>query len=399
MARPLVIGVDESGVSALPEQLLSRLAGMDLVVTAPRFRDAIPPGPEIMEWPSPFSNIYNILKSNSKKSLAILTTGDPLWHGAGASLVRELGPQGCEVIPAISGLQLAAARLGWPMAGCEVVTVHGRPHAALVPKLYPRARILVIAQDGSTPARLAELLCHRGYGAASLHVLAHLGGADEHLIDGTAEGWKEDTVPDFHIVAVACPDEVATPAVMAAPDSEYETDGKMTKRDVRASALAKLAPFPGAVLWDIGTGSGAVSIDFLRMAARGRAFAIDRNEAQLDRAVKNADSHGVSGFRPVSGVAAECLDELPRPDAVFIGGGLSAGIVETSQAALRPGGVLVAHAVTIESESILTAGWQQTGGDLTRLSVQHADPVGGFHGWRPLMPVTQWYWRKAGTGA
>ena len=398
MTRPLVIGVDETGVSALPQHLLGRLAGMDLVVTAPRFRQAIPSGPEIIEWPSPFSNIYNILKSNPKKSIALLTTGDPMWHGAGASLVRELGPQGCEIIPAVSGLQLAAARLGWPMAGCEIVTVHGRPHAGVVTKLYPRARILVIAQDGSTPARLAEILCHRGYGAASLHVLAHLGGADERQIDGTAESWGEDTVPDFHIVGIACPEEVATPAVLAAPDSDYETDGKMTKRDVRASALAKLAPFPGAVLWDIGTGSGAVSIDFLRMAARGRAFAIDRSEAQQARAVRNADSHGVSGFRPVQGVAADCLADLPRPDAVFIGGGLSAGIVEASQAALRPGGVLVAHAVTIESESILTAAWQQTGGDLARLSIQHADPVGGFHGWRPLMPVTQWHWHKPGAG-
>ena len=396
MTRPLVIGVDESGVSALPQHLLGRLAGMDLVVTAPRFRQAIPSGPEIIEWPSPFSNIYNILKSNPKKSIALLTTGDPMWHGAGASLVRELGPQGCEIIPAVSGLQLAAARLGWPMAGCEIVTVHGRPHAGLVTKLYPRARILVIAQDGSTPARLAEILCRCGYGAASLHVLAHLGGEGEQRIDGVAEGWTEDIVPDFHIVGISCPDDVAAPAFLAAADADFETDGKMTKRDVRASALAKLAPFPGAVLWDIGTGSGAVSIDFLRSAAGGRAFAIDRDEVQLARAVRNAEAHGVSGFEPVAGLAADGISDLPPPDAVFIGGGLSAGIIEASQAALRPGGVLVAHAVTIESESVLIAAWQQTGGDLTRLSIQHADPVGGFHGWRPLMPVTQWCWRKRG---
>ena len=159
----------------------------------------------------------------------------------------------------------------------------------------------------------------------------------------------------------------------------------MTKRDVRASALAKLAPFPGAVLWDIGTGSGAVSIDFLRSAAGGRAFAIDKSdEVQLARAVRNAEAHGVSGFEPVAGLAADGISDLPPPDAVFIGGGLSAGIIEASQAALRPGGVLVAHAVTIESESVLITAWQQTGGDLTRLSIQHADPVGGFHGWRPL---------------
>ena len=321
-----------------------------------------------------------------------------MWFGAGASLVRELGPDGCEIIPAVSGLQLAAARLGWPMPGCEIVTVHGRPHAGLVARLYPRARILVIAQDGSTPARLADILCHQGYGAATLHVLADLGGAAETRIDGTARDWSEGTVPDFHIVGIACPDEVAAPPAIAAPDAAFETDGKMTKRDARASALAKLAPFPGAILWDIGTGSGAIAIDFLHTARRGRAFAIDRSETHLARAVRNADANGVSGFEPVAGPAAECLADLPRPDAVFIGGGLSARIVEAAQAALRPGGVLVSHAVTIESESVLIAAWQKTGGDLTRLSIQHADPVGGFHGWRPLMPVTQWCWQKTGHG-
>ena len=398
MTRPLVIGVDERGVGALPPALQDRLAGMDLIIAAPRFRDALPVGPEIIDWPTPFTNIFNILKSNAKNTVAILATGDPMWFGAGASLVRELGPDGCEIIPAVSGLQLAAARLGWPVSGCEIVTVHGRPHAGLVARLYPRARILVIAQDGSTPSRLADILCHQGYGAATLHVLANLGGAAETRFDGTARDWSEGTVSDFHIVGIACPDEVAAPSVFAAPDAAFETDGKMTKRDVRASALAKLAPFPGAVLWDIGTGSGAIAIDFLHTARRGRAFAIDRSESHLARAVRNADARGVSGFEPVAGPAAECLADLPRPDAVFIGGGLSGGIVETAQAALRPGGVLVSHAVTIESESVLIAAWQKTGGDLTRLSIQHADPVGGFHGWRPLMPVTQWCWQKTGHG-
>ena len=187
---------------------------MDLVVAAPRFHKDIPTGPEIIDWPSPFSNIYSFLNQILRNRLRFSTTGDPMWYGAGASLVRELGPHGCEVIPAVSGLQLAAARLGWPMAGCEIVTVHGRPHAGLLAaRLYPRARILVIAQDGSTPARLAEILRHRGYGAASLHVLSHLGGADEQRIDGTADSWADDRVPDFHIVGISCPDDVAAPGV------------------------------------------------------------------------------------------------------------------------------------------------------------------------------------------
>ena len=394
MARPLVIGVDEGGVTALPERLRSRLDDMDIIIAAPRFHDGLPAAVEIRDWPKPFSGIFDILKDNAAKSLALLTTGDPMWFGAGASLVRELGPEGCEVIPAVSGMQMSAARLGWSLARCEVVSIHGRPAETLVSRLYPRARLLVIAQDGNSPAQVAALLTAQGYGDASLHVLAHLGGDAESRVDGTAKGWTHGPVPDFHIIGIACPDRVPAGAGLAAPDSSFETDGKLTKRDARASALAKLAPFPGAVLWDIGTGSGAIAIDFLRSAGFGRAFAIDRSETQLARAVANAARHGVTGLETVAGDAGEVLAGLPRPDAVFVGGGMAATVIEAAQAALRPGGFLVAHAVTIESEAVLVSSWQQSGGELTRISVQHADPLGGFHGWRPLMPVTQWCWCK-----
>ena len=393
--RPLVIGVDEGGVSALPENLRDRLARMDMIIAAPRFHRDLPAGPEIKEWPKPFSNIFNILKDDSEKSLALLATGDPLWFGVGATLVRELGPDRCEIIPAVSGLQLAAARLGWPLARCEVVSVHGRPSGSLAGRLYPRARLLVIAQDGASPVQLSEILVAHGYGDSMLHVLAHLGGVAESRLDGRARSWSHDRVPDFHIIGIACPDEVSAGAGLAAPDQSFETDGKLTKRDARASALAKLAPFPGATLWDIGTGSGAIAIDFLRNAGAGRAFAIDRDEAQLARATTNAAWHGVTGLQPVAGDAGDVLAGLPRPDSVFIGGGLAPTVIAAAQAALRPGGVLVAHAVTIESETVLVSAWQQSGGEMTRISVQHADPVGGFHGWRPLMPVTQWSWHKA----
>ena len=394
MARPLVIGVAESGVASLPGELRERLAGMDLIVAAPRFHDGLPDGPEVIDWPSPFSNIFNVLSDNSGKSVALLTTGDPMWYGAGASLVRELGADGCEVVPAVSGLQLAAARLGWPMAGCRVISVHVRPVSRLVSALHPRARILVISQDGGSPMAVAELLAAHGYGAARMHVLAHLGGSDETQIDEAANGWTQERVPDFHIIGIECPDAGPVPLGLAAPDSSFDNDGKLTKRDARSSALAKLAPFPGAVLWDVGSGSGAVAIDFLRNAPGGVAYAIDRNQTQLDRGSANAERHGVPGFKPISGNAAEQIANLPRPDAVFIGGGMSEQVISVAQAALRPGGCLVAHAVTIESESVIIAAWQRAGGDLVRLSVQHADPVGGFHGWRPLMPVTQWCWHK-----
>lgn len=399
--RPLVAGVTEAGIAALPDRVLQRIATASCIIAATRFHDALPETAEIIDWPKPFSNIFSIIDDKADKSLVILTTGDPMWFGAGASLASRLGPDGCEVVPAVSGLQLAAAHLGWPMQDCRIVSIHGRPLEHLRAALFPNGRLLVIPQDGNSPAAVAKALCAWGHNKAQIYVMAYLGGTQEAFFSGTAADWQHNDVPDFHIIGIAC-DGAAPANGLAAPDDHFVNDGKLTKRDARASALAKLAPFPKAVLWDIGSGSGAVSVDFLRAAPGGRAIGIDRNQDQLDMALANAERHGVAGFTPVKADLSEdpaaLFDSLPTPDAVFVGGGLSADILALAKARLRPGGVLAAHAVTIESEALMVSAWQGTGGDLTRIAVQHADPVGGFHGWRPLMPITQWVWLKPSGG-
>ena len=352
-----------------------------------------------MDWPKPFTDIYAIIERNAERKLVLLCTGDPMWFGLGASVARRLGQRDCEIIPAPSGFQFAAARLGWPIAECGIISIHGRPTHTILSKLHPRARLLIIPRSSESPGEVADLLVNHGYGKARIHVLGNLAGMKESYIEAQADKWANTwnarkDVPPFHIMGVECPDAGVAAAILAAPDHTFENDGKITKCDVRAAALSKLAPFPGAVLWDIGSGSGAVSIDFLRLAGRGSAYAVDRDAEQCERATANAVAHGVAGFEVVCGDAEKALKDLPSPDAVFIGGGASNPVFRTAIARLRPGGVIVAHAVTIETESILVAHWQKHGGDLARLSIQHADPVGGFHGWRPLMPVTRWHWIK-----
>lgn len=395
-----IIGVGEAGVSALGAQAKASIRAGQLIIAAPRFHDgvmAVKPGATIENWPSPFSDIYDLIAARHGQNIVVLATGDPMWFGAGASLIAHFGAEECEVMPGVSGFQMAAARMGWPLSGCETLTVHGRPVNALIPRLYPRGRLLVIGQDETTPAKIAALLCEHGYGQSQMSVLASVGGDQEQRFDITANAVGDQIFPPFHIIAIACPANAPRESVVVLPDSAFENDGKLTKRDVRASAIAKLAPFPGAVMWDVGSGSGAVAIDFLRNAPRGKAFAIDRNADQIAMAERNALQNGVVSLHSVAvdvAAANAALTDLPQPDAIFIGGGLSAQVIEQCQAALRPGGVLVAHAVTLESEQTLMGVWQATGGAMARLSMHHADPVGAFHGWRPLMPVTQLCWHK-----
>lgn len=396
-----IIGVTEAGCMVLAPDALACIKAADHIFASKRFHATIDTDGIIESWPTPFSDLTTKLEATDG-NIVILATGDPLWFGVGASLVTHFGHDRCVIMPAVSGFQMAASRMRWPLADCETVTVHGRPVTGIVPYLYPRARLLVLTANAQSAADIAALLVERGYGSAQMTVLGDIGGEHETRFDAIASAWAHADISDFHILAITIPDHVGA-AGMALSDSFFETDGKMTKRDLRASALAKLSPFPGAVLWDVGAGSGAVSIDFLRHAPRGRAYAIDRDDAQIKRAMANARRHGVSashdnpdaaGYHAMHASLPDALAVLPTPDAIFIGGGLSPALIALCQQQLCPGGVLVAHAVTLESEAILLSSWQATKGDLTRIAVNHADPVGGYHGWRALMPVTQWIWHK-----
>ena len=387
----LIVGVSETGVSNLPPSLQDRIAAADHIIAAPRFHKGLPDGPKVEAWPTPFSDVFARIDALRDRQLVIVATGDPMWYGVGATIQRRLGAGACEVIPAVSGFQMAATRMGWPLANCETLSIHGRPARSILPRLYPRAKLLLLAENSRSAGEIAALLTDAGYGAARLSALAHIGGDEEARFDGVVSSWDHTDIPDFHILAVDCADCHNPADGFALPDNAFVSSGKMTKRDARASALAKLAPFPGAVFWDVGCGSGAVAVDFLRQAPRGSAFAIDRDANQIDMAKQNAVALGVPHLQTIHGDLPEALANLPQPDAVFIGGGLSADLVTRVYEALQPGGVMVAHCVTIESETLLTSMWQKFGGNLARLSVHHADPVGGFHGWRPLMPVTQWH--------
>jgi len=392
-----ILGIGEAGPDRLSVAAQKALGAARLVIASPRFHAGlasyIDGSASMRGWPTPFADLYAIIEQYRGQSVVLCATGDPLWFGAGSSVIKHFGHEHCTVIPHLSGFQLVASRMGWALDNCETVTIHGRPLDALVSKLYRRAKILVLADSHSSPAAVANLLDAHGFGAAHMTVLAEMGGAAEARFDGLANNWTH-AVPDFHIIAIACPDVAPAQTGFGCDDTVFENTGKLTKREARASALSKLSPFPGAVFWDVGAGSGAVAIEFMRLAPRSQAFAIDKDKAQIAMARRNAARCGVPSLTHIEADLPDGLDVLPRPDAIFIGGGLSAAVIAHCCAALQAGGNVVAHAVTLESEAVLVDAWRHYGGFLTRLAVTYADPVGGFNGWRPLMPVTQWHFGK-----
>jgi precorrin-6B C5,15-methyltransferase / cobalt-precorrin-6B C5,C15-methyltransferase len=323
--------------------------------------------------------------------LVVLASGDPLFYGIGATLVRLLGPARVRVLPHPSSVSLAAARLGWALDDTDVVSLVGRPAELLHPLLQPGRRVLALTAETTAAASVRALLDARGFGSSPVTVLADLGGPDETV---ASAGSAPEPHSRLAIVAVECrldPGATPLPRVPGLPDDAFEHDGQLTKRELRAFALAALAPVPGQLLWDVGAGSGSVGIEWMRVHPASRAVAVEPRADRRERIARNAAALGVPGLSVVGGTAPAALAGLPAPDAVFIGGGVSVpGVIGACLDALAPGGRLVANAVTIEGQEVLADWHRRTGGTLTRIGVERAGPVGSFTAWRPALPVVQW---------
>ncbi len=334
-----------------------------------------------------------------ERPTVILASGDPMWFGIGATLSRHLMASEYVVHSHPSAFQLAAARLHWPLQSVATLSVHGRPIELLHPHILPGNRILALTSDRSTVDLAVELLVDRGYGRSIVTTLENLGGPDERLNSGEAESFDSREVEDFYVLAIDCvPDFTARllAPVPGLPDDVFVNDGQLTKREVRAATLARLAPFPGALLWDVGAGCGSIAIEWMRAARDAKAVAFEVEGERLQMIAVNAAALGVPHLEIVSGEAPGSFGRRPPPDAVFLGGAVADDeLFDACWGALKPGGRLVANAVTLEGEQALYQRQQQLGGELTRIEVSSLDRVGGHRVLRPRLPVTQWSVTKA----
>jgi len=301
-------------------------------------------------------------------------------------------------VPSPSAFSLAAARLGWAIPEITIVSLHGRQLDLIRPHLHPGARVVALTSDGEGPAALARLLTEAGFGSSKLTVLEALGGPHERIRVASAASFDLRDVDALNTVAIdveAAPGARVIARAPGLPDNLFEHDGQITKREIRAITLSSLAPRRGELLWDIGAGSGSISIEWMLADASLRALAIEAQPERAARIRRNAAAFGVPGLEVIEGAVPGAIQGLPQPDAIFVGGGASdEGVLDTAIASLKPGGRLVANAVTLETEALLIARHASLGGELIRIAISRASPVGEKSGWRSAMPVTQWVWTK-----
>ena len=395
-----IVGMGEDGVEGLPAAARALIADAVLVVGGSRhlaLAGELIRG-ERLPWPSPIAEAFPAILAHRRKPVVVLASGDPYCYGIGSTLAAVVAVEETLSLPAPSAFSLACSRLGWALQDTATMSCCGRPVAAVLPLLQPGSRLLALSADASTPAQLAALLRQHGFGRSRLHLLEALGGPRERIRTVLADGDLPDDLAPLNLIGI----EVATmPGARVVslssglPDDCFEHDGQITKREIRAVTLSSLAPRRGELLWDIGAGSGSISIEWMLRHPANRAVAMEPHAERAGRVARNAVSLGVPELRVVTGAAPAALGGLPAPDAIFIGGGAQVdGVIATAWAALKPGGRMVANAVTIETEAVLFQAYADHGGTLTRLSIERLDGIGRMHGFRPAMPVTQWVGTK-----
>jgi precorrin-6Y C5,15-methyltransferase (decarboxylating) len=393
-----IIGIGEDGVAGLSPAARALVESAELVVGGKRhldLADSLVRGRRLA-WPTPIGEAIPEIEKHRGRPVVVLASGDPFHYGVGDLLLRAIPAAETLCLPQSSAFSLAAARLGWSLQDVALVSLHGRALEAIVRHLQPRARVLALSWDGDTPTKLAELLVARGMGASQLTVLEAMGGPRERIRQTTATGFDLADVAALNTIAldVAAPSGAAVVALAPGlDDSLFENDGQLTKREVRAATIAALSPRWGELLWDVGLGAGSVAIEWLLRHPSLRAIGIEDRPERAARAARNAAVLGTPDLQIIQKQAPDGFADLPAPDAVFIGGGLSdPGLFDAAWSHLKPGGRLVANAVSLQSEARLIELFQRHGGELVRLEVAKAGKAGsgGVFVWRQAAPIVQW---------
>jgi len=394
-----IIGIGEDGLPGLGEAVKNHIQSADVLIGGVRHLKKVPEkfteklATRIVWGKFIHDTLLSIKKFNGQK-VVVLASGDPMFFGVGKALLKYFGKSEVIIYPHPGAFSLAVSRMGWPLADVATLTVHGRVLECVNRYVYPDARLLILSRDGDTPAELARLLTDTGYGDSQITVLEHLGGDLENRIEAQAKDGALSKTADLNTIAVTCvagSDAKPMSLVSGLDDDHFIHDGQITKRETRAVTMAQLAPKPHEILWDIGSGSGSVAIEWLRAHPSLKAYAVERQKNRVENINTNAARFGVPELTVIGASAPDCFKDISEaPHAIFIGGGLTVdGLMDQAWHCLRPGGRLVANAVTLQGEARLLACAEKTNARFNRLSIARSAAVGGFQAMTPMRAVLQ----------
>jgi precorrin-6Y C5,15-methyltransferase (decarboxylating) len=390
----VIVGIGEDGVEGLGAAARSVIARAEFLVGGRRHLALAGPligAAETLPWPSPLTEAIPLILRRRGQRVVVLASGDPFCFGVGSLLARAVPMAEMACLPAPSAFSLACARLGWALQDIATISFCGRPLEAIRPLLQPGARILALSADHGTPAALAALITRWGFGETMIRVLEAIGGLEEDSFIFRAQKGVHDRISPLNLMALEVAGGPAIPLAPGLDEAWFESDGQITKREIRALTLAALAPRRGELLWDVGAGSGSVGIEWMLRDPANRTIAVEARADRAARIARNAVALGVPALETRHGEAPEALVDLPQPDAIFIGGGARhAATTDHCWEALPHGGRLVINAVTLETEHAVLARHAAWGGRLTRIGIERLEPIGPMQGFAPARTVLQY---------
>ncbi len=413
-----IIGIGQEGYDLLNHNAKTALKTAKLILGSKRQLSLIPKDKTKAAkrelWPSPMQPRLERLKKQRPKNTVIIATGDPLCWGIGEHFSNTLDAHEMHIIPAPSIITLIAAKMHWPSATTQSLSLCSQPIEAIARYLEPGKNLILLSATSEHPNKIANFLKTHAYGPSKLTILENLGDQNESITKTTAKALtsKPRKFAALNSLAIGLEKEPTSTTLThnpGLPDEAFEHDGQLTKQHMRAITLAHLRPSTGELLWDIGTGNGSIAIEWLRSTPNTNAIAFEKNNKRAQTCKHNADNLGVPHLQIIKGEAPAsfqtkqlkqvAIEQPTNPDAIFIGGGITVPtLLDKALKALKPGGRLVANTVSIEGEAILIKAYQTHGGALSRHSHQQADPIGNhasnFHGWRPQMAIIQWVYHK-----
>ncbi|MCY4304270.1 MAG: precorrin-6y C5,15-methyltransferase (decarboxylating) subunit CbiE [Aestuariivita sp.] len=387
-----IIGLGEDGLDGL--SLASRLALEKAeVIMGPSRHLALvsTKASECVEWPIPFHQGISRLLEFRGRTTVVLTSGDPFWFGAGSHIVKNLSFQEWRAFPAPSTFGWAASNLGWSLEHIAMLGLHAAPISRLRPYLTVGQRLIVLVRSGKAVHELANYLTENGFGLSLLFIMQALAGSRERIVKVKARNLGKLEIEKPVCVAIEISGTGRSLGFASGRSNDwFETDGQISKRPIRALTLSTLAPQYGEHLWDIGGGSGSISIEWLLLHQSLNATIIEVNAERAAQIQRNAQQLGVDHLNVIVGKAPVALHELILPDAVFVGGGLDQELLNWLIENVLPGTRLVINAVTLESEALLIQAQRGLGGVLMRVGISEQTPIGSRTGWKSSYPVVQW---------
>lgn len=392
-----LIGISENGIDIIPSIAKKKIQQASFVIGGKRHIDLATPLIQGQKeiWTNPINLSLEKISQHKPKSVVILASGDPFWYGIGPLATHSLERDEWESFPAISSYTLACNKLGWHGQNIQTVSLCGRPLETLRPALTPYRQLFILSANEQTPHLVQKKFKEWQITYKNFYILEALGGPNENMRHFTQNDYLPNDIHPLNIIAVELDNFTPLPFTHGREDHWFENDGQLTKQTIRSSSLSALQPYPGALLWDIGTGSGSIAIEWMLTHPTCKAIAIEPRSDRAHRAKENAIRLGVPALQIIEGKAPEALQNLPRPDAIFIGGGLtSPTLLETVWNALRPLGRLIINSVTTEGDGLLFKAQQEWGGQITRLSVEHYEALGKYHGFKPTRAITQYVVQK-----